>query len=121
MAKNVIMNEGRQLAVVCSDPATPKSGDPVRWGELTGVALTNEGSDGLTTVRFTDAVAEVSVKGVNGSGNSAVADGDEIFYVDGDTPKLSKKATGRLFGQAMGVVSSGGTSTIRVRLTESKA
>lgn len=121
MAKNIVFSEGEQLSVVCSDPATPKSGDPVRWGELTGVALTNERADGTTTVRFTNAVATVSVKGVNGSGNSAVADGDEIFYVDADTPKLSKKATGRLFGQAMGTVGSGSTGSIRVRLTESKA
>lgn len=121
MAKNIIFSEGEQLSLVVTDPASPKSGDPVRWGELTGVALTDERADGTTTVRLTNAVADVAVKGVNGAGNSAVAVGDEIFYVDADTPKLSKKTTGRLFGQAMEVVSAGGTDTIRVRLTESKA
>lgn len=121
MARNVIFNEGEQLAVAVTDPASPKSGDPVRWGELTGVALTDENTAGRTTVRFTNAVVEIPVKGVNGGGNSAVADGDELFYVDADTPKVSKKVTGRLFGQAMGAVAAGATTTIRVRLAESKA
>lgn len=121
MAKNVIFNTGEQLAVVVTDPTDAKSGDACRWGELTGVALTSKNAEGRNTVRFTNAVVEVPVKGVNGAGNSAVADGDELFYVDADTPKISKKATGRLFGQAMGAVSAGATSTIRVRLAESKA
>lgn len=121
MAKNVIMTVGHQLSVAVTHPASPKSGDPCRWGEVTGVALTDERADGTTTVRFVDAVVDVPVKGVNGAGNSAVADGDEIFYVDADTPALSKKATGRLFGQAMEAVAAGQTGTIRVRLAESKA
>lgn len=118
MAKNQIMNVARQLSVACSHPATPKSGDPVRFGTICGVALTDERADGTTTVRFNDAVVDVSVKGVNGSGNSAVAPGDQIFYVDADTPVLSKKATGTLFGTALEAVSSGGTDTIRVKLAE---
>lgn len=115
MAKNIIFDKGDQLAVTVTHPATPASGDPVRVGDICGVALTDEHTDGTTSVKF-DGVADVSVKGVNGSGNSAVAVGDSIFYVDADTPVLSKKATGKLFGYALEAVSSGGTDTIRVKL-----
>jgi hypothetical protein len=46
-------------------------------------------------------VFKLSVKGVNGSGNTAIAAGDTIFYVTGDTPKLSAKATGVKYGTAL--------------------
>ena len=115
MAKNLRFGRAKGLPVVCSHPAEPNSGDPVRYGEATGVALIDEQSDGVTSVDFTPGnVWEVSVKGVDGSGNSAVAVGDKIYYVDADTPVLSKKATGRLFGFAMGTVGSGATATIKV-------
>ena len=115
MAKNLIYGEAKGIGVVCSDPAAPDSGDPVRFGELTGTALVDENSVGETVVDFTPGnVYDHSVKGVDGSGDSAVAVGDKIYYVDADTPKLSKKATGRFFGFAMEAISSGGTDTIQV-------
>lgn len=127
MAKNIIFEEGDQLSVACTQPASPNSGDPVLFGDLPGVALTDKGKGGNDTNRTSvafEGVAELSVKGVNGSGNSAVAPGDVIYYVVGDTPVLSKKATGVRYGVAMGkpgdaggnVVASGATSTIRVRI-----
>lgn len=120
MATNITryLQEWPALPVACSHPATPATGDPVRFGELTGVALTDEGEGGNaateTTVYFGDCVAEVSVKGVDGSGNSAVAAGDSIYYVDADTPPLSKKTAGYFFGVALEAVSSGATATIKV-------
>jgi hypothetical protein len=118
MAKNIVYESGYQQSVVCSDPATPVSGDPVRYGNLTGIALTDEGDGGNsateTTVNFGPFVAELSVKGVDGSGNSAVAVGDGLWYVDADTPKLSKKTAGYFYGFAMEVVGSGLTATIKV-------
>lgn len=115
MAKNLKYGEANGLAVVCSHPATPASGDPVRFGEATGVALINEQSDGVTSVDFTPGnVWDISVRGVDGSGNSAVAAGDKLYYVDADSPPVSKKATGRFFGFAKGTVSSGATATIEV-------
>lgn len=115
MAKNLNHKEVDGLRVVCSDPTTPASGDPVRYGEMTGVALVAEDADGLTQVDFTPGRGwDLSVKGIDGGGNSAVAVGDKIYYVDADTPKLSKKATGRFFGFANGAVSSGATATIEV-------
>lgn len=115
MAKNLNHKGVDGLRVVCSDPATPASGDPVRYGEMTGVALDAEDSGGFTEVDFTSGRGwDLSVKGVDAGGNSAVALGDKIYYVDADTPKLSKKVAGRFFGFANGTVSSGGTATIEV-------
>jgi predicted RecA/RadA family phage recombinase len=103
-------------AVTCSDPTTPASGDPVVCGQIPGVALAAEDSAGLTTIAL-DGDFTLSVKGVDSSGNSAVADGDIIYYQTGDTPKLSKKATGGVrFGYARGVVLTSATSTIRVQV-----
>jgi len=115
MAKNLNHKEVDGLRVVCSHPTTPVSGDPVRYGEMTGVALVAEDADGYTQADFTPGRGwDLSVKGIDGSGNSAVAAGDKIYYVDADTPVLSKKATGRFFGFANGTVASAGTGTIEV-------
>lgn len=118
MATNIVNEPGYRLSVVCSSPATPASGDPVRFGALTGVAETAESAGGnatgYTTVYFGPCVANVSVKGVDGGGNSAVAVGDTIRFTDGDTPQLNKKSTGYFFGVAMETVGSGATATIKV-------
>lgn len=115
---NNYIQEGEVLTVACSDPATPTSGAPVRFGYLTGVAVTAEGEGGNaateTTVHFGEGVFDLSVKGVDQDGNSAVAVGDMLFYVDADTPKLSKKNTGYLFGFALEAVDSAATATINV-------
>lgn len=115
MATNEIFDDGKNLSLVCTDPATPTSGAPVRVGELPGVAQTAERTDGTTSVQ-TEGVFTLSVKGVDGAGNSAVAVGDVLYYVDADTPKLSKKTAGHRFGYALEAVNSGATSTIRVKL-----
>lgn len=114
MAKNIRYTEGDQLAVAVTNPTTPASGDPVRYGQRPGVALTDENATtGRTTVAF-EGVATLPVKAVDGSGNSAVAEGDVLYYVDGDTPHLSKKATGVRFGYAMGAITGGQTASIDV-------
>lgn len=115
MSTNQVYDHGDALSVACTDPATPKSGDPVLLGQLAGVAQTDERADGNASVAFVGAF-KLSVKGIDGSGNKAIAAGDTIFYVTGDTPKLSAKATGVKFGTALDGVTSGATTTIRVRL-----
>ena len=114
MAKNLIFDLG-PLSVVCTHPAAPNSGDPVRYGSFTGVALVDERADGTTSVEFQEKVWDLSVKGIDQSGNSAVVVGDAIYYVDADTPVLSKKNTGYLFGFAMEAVNSAATATIQVK------
>ncbi|RJQ04826.1 MAG: DUF2190 family protein [Bacillota bacterium] len=117
MAKNKVFDD-TILSVVCSDPAAPNSGDPVRVGSFTGVAITDEGDGGNaatnTSVDFGVGVWDLSVKGVDDGGNSAVAVGDAIYYVDADTPKLSKKSSGYFFGIALETVNAGATATINV-------
>jgi len=115
MAKNAVYMWTKSRPLTCSDPATPASGDPVLCGQIPGVALAAEDAAGVTTVALNGAF-DLSVKGIDGSGNSAVALGDNIYYVTGDTPKLSKKATGVFFGRALGTVSSSATATITVEV-----
>jgi hypothetical protein len=118
MATNLKRRDGWHLSLPVTDPATPASGDPVRIGNMTGVAQTAKGDGGNaaanTSVDLGPSVWNVSVKGVNDSGNSAVAVGDAIFYVDADTPKLSKKSSGFFWGIALETVGSGSTATIQV-------
>jgi predicted RecA/RadA family phage recombinase len=114
VATNIIFEEGDQLAYTCTDPTTPASGDPVIIGQIPGVALVAEDSAGLTTVK-TNGVARLSVKGTNGS-DTAVAAGDILYYVSANTPKLSKTTSGVRFGYALEAVSSGATTSIRVKI-----
>ena len=120
MSQNYVQ-PGESINAVVTDPATPKSGDPVRVGEIPGVAITDESgggnASGETTIQ-TEGVFNLSVKGIDGSGSSAVAAGDKIYYVDADTPKLSKRATGHLFGKALSGVTGNATATIPVMLIQ---
>lgn len=112
MAKNILFEDGDQLRVVCSAPATPASGDPVMVGDLPGVALVNEDEEGYTTVKF-NGVAELSVKGETTS-NAAVSYGDTLYY---DAGVINRDSTnGKRYGYALGAVSSGATTKIPVKI-----
>ncbi|MFE9099855.1 DUF2190 family protein [Actinomadura geliboluensis] len=123
MAKNEVFKDGNDLSVTVSHPASPVSGDPVRYGELVGVATTTEDDNGKTSVTF-KGVHELSVKGTTGS-DSAVAPGDKLYYVDANTPPISKTSSGRFVGYAVegpgytsgNLLAAGATGTIRVRLS----
>lgn len=120
MAKNVVYNRAERLGVVCTDPASPVSGDPVLYGQQPGVALTSKNATtNITSVQMCG-VATFSVKAVTtAAAGSAVAEGDVIYYVPGNTPKLSKAvgdAGAVRFGVAMGAITSGSTATIPVRI-----
>lgn len=126
MAKNRRSSSGRKLNVVCSDPATPASGDPVRFGRLAGVALTAERADGTTSVDF-EGVYDVPVDDDTGAG---VAPGDTLYYQDtatgSPTTHVNNNATTpeAIFGTALGTpalpttgtLSANATGTMRVRL-----
>lgn len=120
MAKNMVTAYMKPpIVAAATDPATPASGDPVLVGQIPGVALVNEGAGGNAVTDTTIAIDGsflLSVKGIDGGGNSAVADGDIIYYVTADTPKLSKKATGVYFGKARAAITSGATATIKVQV-----
>lgn len=114
MATNRTRVRGRLLSLAVTDGGVA-SGDPCLVGQMAGVAQMAKNGSNVTTVD-TEGVYALSVKGVDGSGNSAVAVGDVIYYVTADTPKLSKKTSGVRFGIAVGTVTGGGTSTINVKV-----
>jgi hypothetical protein len=115
MATNKVYEDGRNLYVAVASGVVSGAvcvAGTVLLG-LTGIATSDRDSAGKATVD-TEGVYTVSVAGVDGSGNSAVAVGDKIYYVDADTPKLSKKNTGVLFGFALATITSGSTASIAV-------
>lgn len=116
MAKNTVYMWSHSLPLVCSQPATPQSGDPVVCGQIPGVALTAEDSNGVTTVAL-NGVFDLSVKGETTT-DAAVAVGDILYYDAAATPhKINKDNTnGIRFGYAMAAVASGATTTIPVRV-----
>jgi hypothetical protein len=117
MAKNCTIMWTKTRTMVCTAPATPVSGDPVVCGQIPGVALGNEDTTDGATVCALDGEFTLSVKGENAGGNSAVADGDILYYEAGQTPPINKDATnGIRFGYARGAVSSGATAAIPVEI-----
>lgn len=97
-------------------PSGKVAGDPVVVNGRPGVCVTSRNATtGKATVEFQPlAIYNLSVKGVNDAGNSAVAAGEKL-YLDADDAFLSKKAAGnQLFGLALAAVESGATTTIEV-------
>jgi len=115
MAKNYV-NSG-DVITITGPSGGLSSGDPYVLGQIPCVALGDiaENENGEAARR---GVFNLSVRGVDGAGNSAVALGDQLYYVAADTPKLSKKNSGVPFGKALGTVAGGATSTIPVLLDE---
>lgn len=123
MATNLVrkFHEYPVMPVACSHPATPTSGKPVRFGTLTGVALTDEGDGGNlpteTTVNFGSDVWDLVVDDNEGGG---IAVGDDIYYHDTGTGtgsvNLNNSSTGNngYFGKALEVVSANATTLINV-------
>lgn len=120
MATNLYMDNGRYISGAATLPATPVSGDPVMLGQIPGVALTGEAQGGNAAGEITidtGGVYNLAVGGVDGSGNSAVAIGDILYYDTAATPKINKDVTnGIRFGYALGTVNSAGTGTIPVKI-----
>lgn len=116
MAKNARLmgTSGVPLTV----PSGTKSGDPVVVGAFIGVA--NIDADSVTNIATVDLDADFynfSVKGViTGPANSAVIQGDKLYYNAGHTPKLDKDVGGVEFGIAWEPVGSGLTATIGVKI-----
>lgn len=111
MATNELYETGYQISVVCSYPTTPASGGVVIYGDLTGVAEADEGTDGKTPVDFGPGIWDLSVTDINTGG---IAVGAPLFASKASPVVLSNLSTGVFFGYAMEVVSSGQTATIPV-------
>jgi predicted RecA/RadA family phage recombinase len=120
MATNLVKEPGWQLSVIVTNPAAPNSGDPVRFGSLTGMAITDEGDGGNaateTTVHFGQFVANFTVDDTSGSG---IAVGAAVFYDDTatGTPTTNlndDSANGYFFGFALEAVGNNATTEIEV-------
>jgi len=91
------------------------SGDPVMVGNnIPGVAQTSYDANGKAVID-TEGVFDLSVQAKDDAGNSAVAIGDRLYH-DGTTTTLSKKVSGKYFGTALEIVTTGTTSTINVKI-----
>lgn len=114
---NRVYSPGWTLNVNVTDPNAAASGDPVRYGLLTGVAQTDEASDGKTSVDFGPGVWDLSV---DDDGGTAIAVGAAIYYHDTATGSpathLNNVAASAdaFFGVALETVTTNGTSTINV-------
>jgi predicted RecA/RadA family phage recombinase len=112
MATNIKYEPGWSLNLTCTKPDKPNSGDPVRIGNLTGIALKDEDTAGKTTVYTGPFVAKFSVKDNGGSG---IAVGAPIWYHDDATPALNNVSTGGYYyGIALEAISDNQTATIQV-------
>jgi predicted RecA/RadA family phage recombinase len=106
------------LSVQCSHPTTPASGDPVRLGKMTGVALTAESAggnaSGYTSVDFSEQVVSVSVYDEAGT---TIAIGDKLYYTDADSASsvIGNNSGGQnaVWGYALEAVTTGVTKTIK--------
>ncbi|MBN1320157.1 MAG: DUF2190 family protein [Thermoleophilia bacterium] len=115
MANNRVFENGWHLSVVVTDPAAPDAGDPVRYGLLTGVAVTDEGDGGNaateTTVDFGPGVWDIPVTDEVGGGISA---GDTVFYDDALDGLTNDPSGNYFFGFANEAVGIGLTATVQV-------
>lgn len=121
MATNEVFTPGWSIPVVCSHPSAPNSGDPVRFGKMTGIAQVDEGAGGNisteTSVYFGPGVFDLSV---DDNGGSGIAVGDALYYHDTGTGSPassinnSSGSADAFFGFALEVVTANATTTIRV-------
>jgi predicted RecA/RadA family phage recombinase len=120
-ATNEINKPGWGITLVITHPAAPNSGDPVRFGELTGVAMLDEGDGGAgsteTVTYLGPGIYDLSVDDNEGTG---IAVGDSIYYHDTQTgtpaTSLNNTATSMdaFFGIALEIVGTNATTTINV-------
>jgi len=101
--------EGPGNIINLSFANTVTAGQPVVAGQIAGVTV--HGFGGVPGPVYTKGEFTLSVKGVDASGDAAVNVGDALYFVAEDTPPISKKNTGVLFGYALSAVEAGATAT----------
>lgn len=90
-------------------------GDPFGMNDQAGILMNEVDSVELKAWIKVLGMVETPVKGEDGSGNTAVSEGDKLYWTDGEA-YVSKKATGIFIGKACQAVSSGATDNIWVAL-----
>jgi len=109
---NTVFEDAQTLSLVCDEPAAPNAGDPVRFGNLTGVAVDDENAAGVTVVQVGTFVSDLSVTD-HVAGGGGILVGDSLFYVSA-TDAIENDSAGYFFGFALEIVGNGLTATIQV-------
>ncbi len=92
------------------------AGDPVMVGDVAGVCVTDyDAADGKAEVRVAG-VCDLTVAGVDESGDDALVEGESVYYdlgvINGDS------VNGKLFGKVLAAVASGASGTRSVLLVQ---
>lgn len=115
-----IEQRGSCLSFAVTHPASPSSGDPVRLGSITGIAITDEGDGGNAS---TDTSVEIGLfvteQYVDDDGGAGISVGDKIYYDDTATgdPETNlnvDSVNGVFFGFALEAVAADATTKIKV-------
>jgi predicted RecA/RadA family phage recombinase len=114
MATNYVQ-EGKAVKLGVSSGA--KSGDFEMVGDLAAVLL-NDADDNDEAVCSLTGVFDLTVNGRADASDTAVSEGDKLYWDSGDS-QINKDATNGVFmGHALDSVTSGGSATIPVRLKQ---
>jgi predicted RecA/RadA family phage recombinase len=111
MANNEVIPFPGTLRVAATDPAAPAAGAACRYGEITGVALTDEDANGVSTIDISTKVWDLSVTDTETGG---IAVGAKLYYDDGDDGLNNTATSNHFFGYALESVGNGATATINV-------
>lgn len=120
MAQNIDYQPGYNLRVAVTHPATPASGDPVRFHSITGIALTDEGDGGSVSTETTVYIGPgIFTLTVDDNETGGIAVGDRLYYHDTGTGTPTTNinntpAGGYFYGIALGVVGANATTAIQV-------
>lgn len=101
--------------IACTSPAVPAVGDPVRYGTMTGIAVTPEAGGGNPAAQCTvDFGCYIATHPVTDHAGTTIAIGDPLFIVDGAPATIENDSAGRFYGFALATVGNGATTSIRV-------
>lgn len=109
--------DGVVTRITIAVPSGTASGDPVKVGGLSGIALTDRDPNGNASVAIkpsqafrVSVLASTDYGGSPLGGASAVALGDTIYKASADET-LSKTTSGGVFGYALGTLDANGAYT----------
>jgi len=109
------ISRGEVLDIKNTGVTALTGGSPYCVGNIP-VVIAADIQPGATGAGDRSGLFSLTVKGIDAGGNVPVIKGDKIYYSSGDTPVLTRKNTGVLYGYAYGDVPTGATATIPVLL-----
>ncbi|MGW8161038.1 MAG: DUF2190 family protein [Desulfobulbales bacterium] len=118
MATNLAQGYGLVIQATNASGANIASGQPMLVGDqgLAGVCIQDIANGASGSLELPPGVIfDYPVKGHNGSGNTAVAVGDKVYYTAGDA-FMDVDTSATFMGWALEAVTSGETTTVEVLL-----